>query len=49
MISRRSVWLPVFSPPWGGPLPRETRYPVRSVTVVNPFAAGGQSEPSAAS
>jgi len=45
MISRRSVLAAGVLAPVGWTAAAETRYPVRSVTVVNPFAAGGQSEP----
>jgi tripartite-type tricarboxylate transporter receptor subunit TctC len=45
MISRRSVLAAGVLAPVGWTAAAETRYPARSVTVVNPFAAGGQSEP----
>ena len=45
MISRRSVLAAGVLAPLGWAAAAETRYPARSVTVVNPFAAGGQSEP----
>ncbi len=45
MISRRSVLAAGVLAPFGRAAVAETRYPVRSVTVINPFAAGGQSEP----
>ena len=44
MISRRSVLAAGVLAPLGGAV-AETRYPAHTVTVVNPFAAGGQSEP----
>lgn len=45
MISRRSVLAAGVLAPMGWAAAAETRYPAHSVTVVNPFAAGGQSEP----
>jgi tripartite-type tricarboxylate transporter receptor subunit TctC len=45
MISRRSVLAAGVLAPVGWTAAAEIRYPARSVTVVNPFAAGGQSEP----
>ena len=45
MISRRSVLAAGVLAPLGWAAAAETRYPAHSVTVVNPFAAGGQSEP----
>ena len=45
MISRRSVLAAGVLAPVGWTAAAETRYPAHSVTVVNPFAAGGQSEP----
>lgn len=45
MISRRSVLTAGVLAPLGWAAAAETRYPAHSVTVVNPFAAGGQSEP----
>jgi len=45
MISRRSVLAASILAPLVRPGAAETRYPAHSVTVVNPFAAGGQSEP----
>ena len=45
MISRRSVLAAGVLAPVGWAAAAETRYPAHSVTVVNPFAAGGQSEP----
>ena len=44
MMSRRSVLAAGVSPPWEGPCRRDP-LPAHTVTVVNPFAAGGQSEP----
>ena len=45
MISRRSVLAAGVLAPFGRAAAAETRYPARTVTVINPFAAGGQSEP----
>ena len=45
MISRRSLLAAGALAPVGWAAAAETRYPAHSVTVVNPFAAGGQSEP----
>ena len=45
MISRRSVLTAGVLAPLGWAAAAETRYRAHSVTVVNPFAAGGQSEP----
>jgi tripartite-type tricarboxylate transporter receptor subunit TctC len=45
MISRRSVLAAGVLPPLGRAAAAETRYPAHSVTVINPFAAGGQSDP----
>ena len=45
MISRRSALAAGVLAPFGWAAAAETRYPARSVTVINPFAAGGQSEP----
>lgn len=45
MISRRSVLAAGALAPFGRAAAAETRYPARTVTVINPFAAGGQSEP----
>lgn len=45
MIGRRSVLAAGVLAPLGWAAAAETRYPAHSVTVVNPFAAGGQSEP----
>jgi tripartite-type tricarboxylate transporter receptor subunit TctC len=44
MISRRSVLAAGVLAPLGWAA-AETRYPAHTVTVVNPFAAGAQSEP----
>ena len=45
MISRRSILAAGVLAPFGRAAAAETLYPARSVTVINPFAAGGQSEP----
>ena len=45
MISRRSVLTAGVLAPLGWAAAAETCYRAHSVTVVNPFAAGGQSEP----
>jgi len=45
MISRRSVVAAGVLAPVGWAAAAETPYPAHAVTVVNPFAAGGQSEP----
>jgi tripartite-type tricarboxylate transporter receptor subunit TctC len=45
MISRRSILAAGVLAPVGWAAAAETRYPAHAVTVVNPFAAGGQSEP----
>lgn len=45
MISRRSVLAAGVLVPFGWAAAAETRYPAHAVTVINPFAAGGQSEP----
>ena len=45
MFSRRSFVAAGLLAPLARPAAAEARYPAHSVTVVNPFAAGGQSYP----
>ena len=45
MFSRRSFVAAGLLAPLVRPAAAEARYPAHSVTVVNPFAAGGQSDP----
>jgi tripartite-type tricarboxylate transporter receptor subunit TctC len=45
LFSRRAFIAAGLLAPLARPAAAEARYPAHSVTVVNPFAAGGQSDP----
>jgi hypothetical protein len=45
LFSRRSFVAAGLLAPLARPAAAEARYPAHSVTLVNPFAAGGQSDP----